>query len=564
MPRSPLGEAPEVSAALQRANQVIEAKFLRAGETLEQAINIVGELIGSLDQVAAALDPETIDNTTRGLTAAAMQLTALSAAHQGRRAHLEDLGATGRALSQHIADMRRSLSYVRVFAVNIRITAGGIPQASADFANFASEIYASIEQGGLQLNEFDDDLADLAKQVDVALRHGVALEERCGEMLPVLSSSLEANAAAIARHNNQMASMAGEAGGLARRVQSRVGGIIAALQVGDSTRQRIEHVRESLAMLERLDVDDRARARLADVVGRLVAAQLQDTAETFRRDVEHIAESLEGIAVDAAEILRLRDHARSGEGSGDGGFLRQLEVSVDAAMKLVGEVHDAEQTAREIGRSAQAAAAGLETRIMSIQAIRAEIQQMALNANLKCGRMGDAGRPLSVIAIEMRSYAGLLDETAVDTEAVLRDLAGKPAGSDPGDAPETVAAADIGALLADAADRIRKAGDLAGADLGGLSIHGETMVDTLRQARGRLNLQDEVGRVLEEAAEALCPDGDIEPFDADDAESAVVREALMADIAKLYTMAREREIHRSIAPEGAAPAAATPGMRRCA
>lgn len=548
----PLGEAQDIHAALQRANQVIESKFLRAGETLEQAIDIVGELIGSLDQVAAALDPETVDSTTQGLTAAATQLTALSAAHQGRRTHLEDLGATGRALGQHIVDMRRSLSYVRVFAINIRITAGGIPEASADFANFASEIYASIEQGGLQLNEFDDDLADLGKQVDVALRHEVALADRCGEMLPALGNRLEANAAAIGRHNNQMASMAADASSLARRVQSRVGGILAALQVGDSTRQRIEHAQESLAMLEHLDVDDRTRARLAHEVGQLVAAQLEDASQIFARDVERIVESLEGIAVDAAEILRLRDHARSGEGSSDGGFLRQLEVSVEAAMRLVGEVHEAEQAAREIGRSAQAAAAGLEARIMSIQAIRAEIQQMALNANLKCGRMGDAGRPLSVIAIEMRSYASLLDQTAVDTETALRDLAGKPAGSAPGDAAQTVAAAEIGALLADAADRIRRAGDLAGADLGGLWTNGEAMVETLHQARSRLNLQEEVGRVLEESAKVLRPGGDIEPFDSYDAGSAEVREALMADIARLYTMAREREIHRSNVFDGGA------------
>jgi hypothetical protein len=559
MPRGPLGEASEVSAALQHASQMIEAKFLRAGETLEQAIDIVGELIGSLDQVAAALDPDTVDNTTRGLTAAATQLTALSTAHQGRRARLENLGATGRTLGQLIVDMRRSLSYVRVFAINIRITAGGIPQAGADFADFAREIYASIEQGGQQLNEFADDLADLAEQVDVALRHELALEDRCGDMLPALRSSLEADAAAIASHHNQMASMGGGASGLARRVQDRVASVIGALQVGDSTRQRIEHGQAALAMVERLDLNDRARARLTDEVGRLVAAQLEDTAQTFRHDVEHIAASLDGIADDAAEILRLRDHARSGEGSGDGGFLRRLEVSVDTAMNLVGEVHDAEQTAREIGRSAQAAAAGLETRIMSIQAIRAEIQQMALNANLKCGRMGDPGRPLSVIAIEMRSHAGLLDETAVGTEAVLRNLTGRPASLDSGPVSEAVAAADIGGILADAAERLRKAGDLAGADLGSLAAHGDAVVDTLRQAKGRLNLQDEVGQVLEQAAEALWPDGDIEPPDADDEDFAAAREALMAGIAKLYTMSREREIHRSVIPDGTA---AAPPLRR--
>lgn len=538
-----------LTATLERARQAIEGKFLQTGETLEQAVEIMGGLIGSLDGLVAALDPTTVDATTQDLGLAASRLIDMSTTHRGRRAKFEDLALTGKNLGQHIIEMRRSLTYLRVFAVNIKITAAGIAAAGAEFGGFAEEIYASIEQGRVQLDEFAGELADLDAQVAAGLTHQVELEARCAEAIPSVPNQLQSDAVAIADHHKQVAQAAARVGALARSIQMKVAGVLAALQVGDSTRQRIEHVQSALKMLGDTQIAAAHRPGFDALIHRMLSAQLTDTAQAFGRDVDKISQNLAGMSSDAREILELRHLAQGG--SSDGGFLKRLESSVGDAMALVGEIEDAGRGAETVSRSAQSTAVQLAERVALIRTIKAEIQMMALNANLKCSRMGDEGRPLGVIAIEMRAYAMLLDETAGDTELALADLSG---GRDAA-ADAVHAEADIGGLLQEAAARIGEAGDAADVDLAGFAAQGEAIVSGLAKAAARLNLRAEVGDVLERVAgelDALAgPD-----LLAIDQEAAGALETLMGRIGALYTMAREREIHREFAETCAPPALA--------
>jgi hypothetical protein len=62
-----------------------------------------------------------------------------------------------------------------------------------------------------------------------------------------------------------------------------------------------------------------------------------------------------------------------------------------------------EQAAEEVSRSAAVSARELTERIAGIQNIRADVQMMALNTTLKCSRIGETGKPLGVIAVELRA-----------------------------------------------------------------------------------------------------------------------------------------------------------------
>jgi hypothetical protein len=74
-------------------------------------------------------------------------------------------------------------------------------------------------------------------------------------------------------------------------------------------------------------------------VHRLLAAQLAATGEDFHRDVSRIGLKRRGMAADANEILRLRDHAFGPRRDGaEGGFLRGLESSVGQALGLVDDI----------------------------------------------------------------------------------------------------------------------------------------------------------------------------------------------------------------------------------
>jgi len=535
---------PELAGRLASARSVIEGKFLDLGMTLEKSVEVVGGLIASLDQLTGLFAAEAEGGAGDKLSAAAAELNGLAGSRAGHRERCHGLAATSRQLGVHIADMQQALRYLRVFAVNIKVTAGTVPGAYVEFEEFAQEIYAAIGEGRTQLDEFGRDLESLGALVGAALAHENDLDDRCAEVLPAVPLQLAADAVTLAEHHRRIAAVAAEVGAIARGLQGKVGMALCGLQIGDTARQRVEHVETGLEILARRRDAGQGNAAADTLVLAMLSAQLDDTAESFDREVEKIAHSLSGVAGDAHKLLQLRDAARGAGGRGDKtGDLARLEASLGQAMSLVQEMGAAEAAAREVGRSAETTAVGLAQRISSIRTIKTSIHSMALNAHLKCCRLGDAGRPLSVVADELRQYADTLGDTAGRAETILVELGG---GFD-GEAGSTGGAAAVGELLETAAAPIREAERRVGAELAEMAAQGDAVIQVLTQATARLNFQGEVSGVLTAAADTLRPLDPGAPDDLDTAAGEALAE-VMTEIGRHYTMARERQVHAAYLP----------------
>ena len=531
-----------VRKRLESARRTVEGRFLEAGAVLGQAVEGVGKLIASLDNLTAALDPATVSATTAELTDAADRLRALPLRHEARRGTVERLNAMGGRLAGCIDNMKRNLAYLRVFAINIKITAGGVADASAEFGLFAQEICDCIELGRSQLNDFDRDLKALSGELQAAFVHEQGLAERCDTLVPAVPDGLSASAADLVDHHARVSAAAAEVAALARAVHKKVGQALGALQAGDITRQRIEHVEQALDALAQVpDLKPEPRGRLEAFVFGLLAEQLRDASADFDRDVTRIGDNMAGIAADASEILRLRELAFGRADEGGGGFLGQMEAHVAKALDLVAQVEAADAAASRIGGSAAQAVTGLSTQIAGLQAIKTDVQQMALNTTLKCSRMGDVGKPLAVIAVELRNQAGHLETSAADALDALNILA-QEAGALSGDSVARTDEAHAGDALAGAAERLRQVGHAVEADLQSLARQGEAVVESLRRATGRLAFQREIGAAMDDAAQTLAAQAGDEPPWTDDISGPLG--ALLEGIAKTYTMAQERETHR--------------------
>lgn len=529
---------------LATARGVIEGKFLDLGVTLEKSVEVVGGLVGSLDQLTSLFNAETVDGAGEKLSAAAAELSGLAGSRSGHRERCHGLASTSRLLGAHIADMQQALRYLRVFAVNIKVTAGTVPGAFVEFEDFAEEIYAAIQEGRTQLEEFGRDLEQLGGLIGAALVHENDLDERCAQVLPAVPMQLAADAVSLAGHHKRIAAVAAEVGTVARGLQGKVGMALCGLQIGDTARQRVEHVETGLEILERRRAAGQGNAAADDLVHAMLAAQLDDTVESFDREVEKIAQSLAGLASDAGKLLQLREAARGSGGRGGGaGDLARLEASLEQAMALVGEMGAAEAAALNVGHSAERTAVGLARRINSIREIKTTIHSMALNAHLKCVRLGDAGRPLSVVAVELRQYADALGDTAGQAETILVEMG----GGFEAEAGEGDGAAAVGDLLETAAAPIREAEAKMGSELAEMAAQGDAVIQVLRQATARLNFQGEVSGVLTACADGLRPVEIADLGELDEAAAGALNE-IMGEIGKLYTMVRERQIHAAYLP----------------
>lgn len=544
-------EGARISQRLEAARQVVEGRFLEAGDVLSRAVEGVGALIAGLDSMRGNLDADTVANTTADLARAAESLKSLPDSLGARRERVTELVKFGDRLGSCIEEMRQHLAYLRVFAINIKITSGGIAAAGPEFAIFAQEIYDCIDMGRTQLDAFAGELAGLDHTLRGALSHEQELARDCVALLPAVPDALTASATAIAGHHAKIVDVAMNVASLARDVQKKVGGGLAALQIGDITRQRIEHVQAGLQFLDAsaeiaaLDAEPRARAHA--FVHRLLGAQLTSTAEDFHREVERIGHNVIGMAADASELLRLRDLASGQTDGAETNFLRDLEGNVGQALELVGDMTAGEQAAEDVSRSAAVSARDLSERIAGIQNIRADVQMMALNTTLKCSRIGETGKPLGVIAIELRQHAIHLEKSAALTTSALEGLfnAAEALGQrEIAQEDEDGKAAAAANVLSDAVARIGKAGDGVETALSAVARQGAEVVDMLRRASQRFDFHKQIGSVLDTAANQLLDLAGDDEIATNDI--AVAIRPLTDKLAKQYTMAQEREVHRAL------------------
>ncbi|ADG08953.1 hypothetical protein B7G68_02265 [Caulobacter segnis] len=536
-------------ACLEAARSAIEGRFLDVGEVLSRAVDGMNALITALDRMKESLDGDSVATAARELGQASDTLRQLPQSLEGRLEKLSGLVKVGAELNKCIEDMHKHLAYLRVFGVNIKITSGGIAAAGPEFAIFAQEICDCIELGRNQLDTFRADLAGLDGDLRQALGQEADLARRCDELLPAVPDSLVAQVTAITAHQARIGEISQQVAGLAREVRKKVASALAALQIGDITRQRIEHVQFGLALMEAPEVHalpPEARARLTTFLRRVLIAQLDATTRDFRRDVSRIGLNVGAMAADANEILRLRDHAE-GKG-GEGNFLRGLEANVGKAFALVDDIEAGERSAETVSRSAARSARDLAAQIAAIQNMRADVQMMAMNTTLKCSRIGETGKPLGVIAIELRQHATHLETSAGHTLAALESLFGSTTDEAVDDSEllerQASAASAAAEALRDAVERIRKTGDEVEGDLASAAQQGGAVVDMLRQAATRFDFDRQVGGYLDEALGLLNRDlGQDGPID----DLAAVLAPLMAKLSRTYTMAQEREVHAPFA-----------------
>jgi hypothetical protein len=275
----------------------------------------------------------------------------------------------------------------------------------------------------------------------------------------------------------------------------------------------------------------------------MLCEQMNDLVGDFSREASKVTASIAGMAEDTDQILQLRDLTYGRSDGADGGFLRALQSSVSQARALVKDVQSANLDAERIANSTSATAETLAGRVASVRLVKTDIQQMALNTALRCSRMGDAGKSLNVIAVELRTYADDLDVVADKATVILSGLAADASAMQQ---PQAGASVDADEVLRGAIDRIRLVGDNAEEKLEDLGRQGGQVADTLGRTMRQLDFHQDLSDVLEQAAQALTALTLEEDHASGDIDAPLGE--LLDRIAPIYTMAREREIHRMYAP----------------
>lgn len=548
----------DINRTLESARSQVEERFLEGGTVLLSVMDVLNRLLTSLDQITKALGNEEAGETDADLRATVDDLRELPGAGERRQAALAALADIGAGLRRHVGDMQETMRYLRTFAVTVKITGAGL----AEFEGFAQEILERIYSGTDEVNGFAAHLDSLEKEVRHARALGADLSRNYADTVPAVAKALQDDARTIAGHRQNLGRIAQDVAAIARGVQGKVAATLSALQIGDITRQRIEHVQNTFTLLEdflagegsMLDAD--RRRRLENVVHHLTAGQMSDMCADFHRESGNVVKTIASFGQDTQQILRLRDEMNGQSGNTGGNFMRALEESVSAAHEIVKQVDAASRQADQVSRSTLGTAARLLEAIGNIRAVKTDIHYMALNTNLRCSRLGEEGRSINVVTAELRIFAGKLDDSAdaiVNGLPALETAAGHIA-------PATgTGSGGLGESLTSAVDSIRTGANMMEGELKVLAEHGREVATRINLLIGKLDFQHDLGEVLARCAEVLAAVAGDEIADISDIAGEIA--PLDRGIFKLYTMVQERSVHRGILPateeSAAAPAETT-------
>ena len=550
----------ELDAKLSAAHSKLEKKFLEGGAVLVAIMDILKRLIGSLDNLTGALDGKTTSETIERIQATARELASLPQFELSRQQGFDKLAATCKAMQNSVDDMRDTMRYLKTFAVTVKITGAGL----AEFAGFADEIRERIQSGSDEVNKFATQLGAMYQQLSGARVFSGNISKNYGDVVPKIVYELEHNAGKVAEHHKSLTVIANEVKALARGIQGKIATVLSALQIGDITRQRIEHIRTSFvyfdefrASAEGMAMGEDAVARVSGAISQLAAAQMEETVADFQRDCRKVLETMSRFVDDTRDILALRDQMQRESDGGGSNFLTGLEVNVAAASKLVGNVHETSQQADGVAKSTGATAQTLLQGIEVIRSIKTDIHYMALNSNLRCSRLGDEGRAVNVVSAELRFFAEKLEAPADTVLGELQQFE-QAAGSlsqtrEGGDT-------DISQPLNDALTAIRQVSARMDSNIREFEREGQEVFTKVSAAIGTLDFESELGDVLDDCVRTANELADLAEGDISDVATAIA--GLSNRIHKVYTMVSERDIHRQYMPMDvvqAAPVAAKTG-----
>ena len=520
---------------LTEAAQASEHRFQAIARRLEDGLGLLAEVQDGFDRLKRQWEAADVGEAERDLRLSIEQVGQVMHLQRRDGEALDELVRLVGGMPDDVRRLAAPIEYIVTLAVNARLSCVDIGATDPSIFEFADQIAQTARRMRTCVAGLNGMLAALQTECTAAdeARAGLppsdateAILRRAGQMLGGSGARRGTTARAVeaVRHG-------------ADAMQRRIIDAVRAMQLGDITRQRIEHVQQIAHMLTQ------PPAGTPTSMGwTIAAAHLHETAGDLDREAARIASSLAMLGEDAQEITSL-SHAAFGATAG--GYLGTLQAEVMQVGTALGALRDAAGSAEDHLHAARQATADVVGQIAELRNIEIEIHLTGLNASFRCGRLGNAGRQLSVIAQMVRQcgrqFAGL-------SQAMRDRVANISAATDRfADAQRHDTLQGIGPLeatISGAVQRLSEADRTQADALQRLDANSASLSTMLAKAIAAFSVREEIGNVLRQSAEQMDFWARTWTEPSSTSDSAALH--LIDRIGALYTMDRERVLHANI------------------
>ena len=489
-----------------------------------------------------------------------------------------------RTMQHRVADATRSLAMLRqaarqiqrgfagfdgvVLSFHLAATLGRIETArlgnlQADLQHLSDEVKSCTEKVRTRVEHAVEVAGGFERCLDTTIQCIAELDLRQLGTLPVLIERVEQSLDAFRREQQQAAA---RSEGLAREFDSfsaALSNLVTAAQAHDITRQRVEHVIESLEHVSAAPGTAGKHSTQTPeetALIKLQCSQLDGAADAFHASVETIRQELQRIATQgermAGEAKVLLDLAAE---SKQESFFVQMEKAFGVVMTAVSSGVDLGMQTSQAAGELKLLGSELRGCIGEIRGTWHELKLLAINSVIRAIHLGESGEAMSVVAGAMQrvyedaeGYSNSTEESLNRLMEVVLSMA--PPGTEDG-----------ASMVAELKHRIE--------DLHGASERGMTCGTRISKAAAELSGGVQTALNGFQAGALFAATGDRcrgmlrRIAAAADARPATPPDGLR-HLEHRYTMREERRVHEealgagvaeSVVAEPPAPATAVPG-----
>ncbi len=556
-----LGIADDLAAP----RDAIDGAFVAVGSRLAECAEILSRLTESFETLPIDLEGPDLTEATDRLAVVGRRAGEIAVSLGAEQADLNRLVEALRGAAHPISELRRTVKMMGIVAINARVVAASVVSETEDFGVFTTDIAQLSESAATTIQRFSRTYEALTIVVGEAATARASFEAAHRDTLSTLAVELERDLGEVTEQRLTSVRSSAITGQMSRAITDKVATTVMALQVGDATRQRVEHVEAALrdlAMFLPRGVRDGGEAEhgeegnqglasdLAFPATELQRLQLAGARETLIVEMASGAEALTRLADDVGAVL---EHARQVYGSAENrSALSELHGAVRRAVTVL---RDCESEREKLDRVAGAVSETVKVlleHVEAVQEIEYKMRLVSLNAAVKCAQLGPRGRALDVIAQQLRTLTG---ETVVSAHEAVERLNAAARFSAAFTHATGAGAGRVGDLEREAAaslTQLETVGMRMKKALVELYDDGPRVAERLNQAVDSLANHAAISEAFSDIELGLA--GLIRPQEPAGAEPNPTLAEFLAALRRRYTMDAERRVHDAftgieVAPE---------------
>lgn len=416
-------EVAVVVADLRDMNRRTEGDFLAVGENLMTFLSAAREIRAVIGHFTDHISGESGERACQALDAVlALSSETQHSVLETNRA-LAGLRHSAARIQKGFARFDDVVLSFQVVATLGRIETARLGNLESDLPQLADQVRSCNEKVHTRVEHALHVAGGLERCLDQTLQRVSKLDFQQLETLPAIVGEVEQSLQAFRLRQQQAATTSR---GLAEEFESfckAIGNLVIAVQSHDITRQRVEHVIESLEHV----LDESARTPGPSpkeiAVIDLQCRQLVGASQAFAGSVETIKQELQKIAtqgrrMDGEAKALLGFAAEAGQDS----FFGQMERAFAGVLTAVSNSADLCTRTTTAAVELQQIGDSLQSCLQEIRAICLEINYLAINSMVRAVHLGTAGEVIGVLAGAIRSVYKDAEERSEKTEEPLASL----------------------------------------------------------------------------------------------------------------------------------------------